>query len=420
MSIVVPDSARLGPEMMPIVVAHAERGITLQQALRAVLVLFVAATVIWLPPAVGARACAVIAAGYVVAAIGLTWWLRGRGAAAIRWGWLGLYVDLAVLCAVSLIAGMSARQSWTSYVLLGGFFLLPVLAATQLRRRVCVGVVVPTVAVYLLDGVLTRQGDDEPWASVILRTLALVGVGVAAIGLSRIQRSRVAAIAGLVADRNQLLTELMTVTDTERRRLAEDLHDNALQYVLAARFDAEDARETAEPAAFDRLDQALTQSAQLLRTTVSELHPAVLEQSGLAAAVSGLARTAADRGKLELDLDVTDWPASARTRADLLLFGTARELLANVVRHACADRLRVELSLLSGRAELVVTDDGVGADPATVAGRLAEGHIGLNSQRVRIEAAGGSFTLRAPPAGGTVVAVSVPVPATVREPAVTT
>ena len=420
MSIVVPDSARLGPEMMPIVVAHAERGITLQQALRAVLVLFVAATVIWLPPAVGAGVCALIAAGYLVAAIGLTWWLGGRGAAAVRWGWLGLYVDLAVLCAVSLIAGLSAGQSWTSYVLLGGFFLLPVLAATQLRRRVCVGVVVPTVAVYLLDGVLTRQGDDEPWASVILRTLALVGVGVAATGLSRIQRSRVAAIAGLVADRNQLLTELTTVTDTERRRLAEDLHDNALQYVLAARFDAEDARETAEPAAFDRLDQALTQSAQLLRTTVSELHPAVLEQSGLAAAVSGLARTAADRGKLELDLDVTDWPASARTRADLLLFGTARELLANVVRHAGADRLRVELSLLSGRAELVVTDDGVGADPATVAGRLAEGHIGLNSQRVRIEAAGGSFTLRAPPAGGTVVAVSVPVPATVREPAVTT
>ena len=97
---------------------------------------------------------------------------------------------------------------------------------------------------------LTREGDDEPWASVILRTLALVGVGVAATGLSRIQRSRVAAIAGLVADRNQLLTELMTVTDTERRRLAEDLHDNALQYVLvaalvAARFDLEDARETA-------------------------------------------------------------------------------------------------------------------------------------------------------------------------------
>lgn len=413
MSIVVPHSARPGPDVMPIVVAHAERGIALQQALRAVLVLFVVATLVWLPPAVGAGACAVIAAVYVLAAVGLTWWLRGRSAAAIRWGWLGLYVDLAALSAISLISGLSARQSWTYYVLLGGFFLLPVLAATQLRWRVCVGVVVPTVSVYLLEGLLTMQGDDEPWASVILRTLALVGVGVAAIGLSRIQRSRVAAIAELVADRTQLLTELMTVTDTERRRMAEDLHDNALQYVLAARFDLEDARETAEPAAFERLDQALTQSAQLLRTTVSELHPAVLEQSGLAAAVSGLARTAAGRAGLELDLDVSGWPASARTPADLLLFSTARELLANVVRHAGAGHLGVRLDLRTGRAELVVTDDGVGADPVIVSGRLAAGHIGLSSHRVRVEAAGGTFTLRTPPSGGTVVAVGVPVPVTV-------
>ena len=413
MSIVVPHSARPGPDVMPIVLAHAERGIALQQALRAVLVLFVVATLVWLPPAVGAGACAVIAAVYVLAAVSLTWWLGGRSAAAIRWGWLGLYVDLAALSAISLISGLSARQSWTYYVLLGGFFLLPVLAATQLRWRVCVGVVVPTVSVYLLEGLLTMQGDDEPWASVILRTLALVGVGVAAIGLSRIQRSRVAAIAELVADRTQLLTELMTVTDTERRRIAEDLHDNALQYVLAARFDLEDARETAEPAAFERLDQALTQSAQLLRTTVSELHPAVLEQSGLAAAVSGLARTAAGRAGLELDLDVSGWPASARTPADLLLFSTARELLANVVRHAGAGHLGVRLDLRTGRAELVVTDDGVGADPVIVSGRLAAGHIGLSSHRVRVEAAGGTFTLRTPPSGGTVVAVGVPVPVTV-------
>ena len=201
--------------------------------------------------------------------------------------------------------------------------------------------------------------------------------------------------------------------------MAEDLHDNALQYVLAARFDLEDARETADPAAFDRLDQALTQSAQLLRATVSELHPAVLEQSGLAAAVSGIARTAAERAGLELDLEVSGWPATTRTPADLLLFGTARELLANVVRHAGAVTCVVRLDLRASRAELIVADDGVGADPATVAGRLAEGHIGLNSHRVRIEAAGGTFTLRTPASGGTVVAVSVPVPANVPEPAVT-
>jgi two-component system NarL family sensor kinase len=236
----------------------------------------------------------------------------------------------------------------------------------------------------------------------------------------------VAAIA--VEDRNQLLTALMTITDTERRRLAEDLHDNALQYLLAARFDLEYARETAEPAAFDRLDQALTQSAQLLRTTVSELHPAVLEQSGLAAAVSGPARTAAGRAGLELDLDVTGWPPTARTRPTCCCSAphancwptscgtpgpvtSGRRRIRGATDRSCSAGGRLDLR--TGGAELGLS----WSSPMTVsaptrrpvAGRLAEGHIGLNSHRIRIEAAGGTFTLRTPPSGGTVVAVSVPV-----------
>jgi two-component system, NarL family, sensor kinase len=247
----------------------------------------------------------------------------------------------------------------------------------------------------------------------------------------------VAAIA--VEDRNQLLTALMTITDTERRRLAEDLHDNALQYLLAARFDLEYARETAEPAAFDRLDQALTQSAQLLRTTVSELHPAVLEQSGLAAAVSGPARTAAGRAGLELDLDVTGWPPTARTRPTCCCSAphancwptscgtpgpvtSGRRRIRGATDRSCSAGGRLDLR--TGGAELGLS----WSSPMTVsaptrrpvAGRLAEGHIGLNSHRIRIEAAGGTFTLRTPPSGGTVVAVSVPVPVPVQVPATAT
>ena len=75
---------------------------------------------------------------------------------------------------------------------------------------------------------------------------------------------------------------------------------------------------------FDRLDEALTQSARLLRTTVTELHPAVLDQSGLPAAVTSLARTAADRAGLTLIVDIEQWPAETRTAHDQLLFSSAR------------------------------------------------------------------------------------------------
>ena len=92
-----------------------------------------------------------------------------------------------------------------------------------------------------------------------------------------------------------------------------------------------------------------------------------------------------------------------------LLYGAARELLANVVKHAQAQQLSVTLAVTAGIAELRVADDGVGADAGTVAGRVAQGHIGLDSQRVKIEAAGGRLAVRTAAGGGTTVTVQVPV-----------
>ena len=56
----------------------------------------------------------------------------------------------------------------------------------------------------------------------------------------------------------------------------------------------------------------------------------------------------------------------------------------------------------------MIIDDGVGADPVVVADRVAQGHIGLDSHRVKIESAGGEFRLQATPGGGTTVRVSIP------------
>ncbi len=392
-----------------IVAVSAQRGLTLQLTLRGVLVLFVIGTLVLLPPAVGAAASAWIAGGYLVAAVALGAWLLGAGRSALAWGWLGLYVDLAALLALTLIAGQSADRSWTNYVLLNGFFLIPVLAATQLRWTVCASVVVPTVALYAVEGFATRAANEfEPVPSILLRVAVLAGVGLAAVWLSAIQRTRVRSIHTLVDDRTRLLTELMTSTESAQRAMAEHLHDGALQYVLAARMDLEDARD-GDPGSFDRLDDALTRTAGLLRSTVSDLHPAVLEQSGLALAVGQLADRAAERAGLAVSVDTTGWPDAARTDQDRLLFGVARELVGNVVRHARATRMSVVLALHDGRADLSVGDDGIGFTAAAAARRLSEGHIGIDSQRVKVESAGGRFQVDSPDGAGTTVRVVVPV-----------
>jgi two-component system NarL family sensor kinase len=284
-----------------------------------------------------------------------------------------------------------------------------VLAATQLRVWVCTAVVVPTAVVYFLAAVATREANVEPWTSLLLRTLVIVGVALGCVGLSRIQRSRVRTIGRLAQARSGLLAELTGLEERERRALSEHLHDGALQYVLAARFDLDDARETGEPAAFDRLEQALAESTRLLRSTVAELHPAVLARAGLPSALRDLATAAAARGGLAVTVDAEGWPTGERTEADPLLYRTAAELLNNVVKHAQAASAVVTLELADGTARLVVADDGVGMQENAASGALRRGHIGLASHTLRIDAAGGRFTSAANPPHGTVVTVELPV-----------
>jgi two-component system, NarL family, sensor kinase len=234
----------------------------------------------------------------------------------------------------------------------------------------------------------------------------MVALSVGCVLLSSIQRSRVLTIAALVQDRTTLLGDLVDVEARARTELAEELHDGALQYVLAARHDVEDVRD-GDMASLDRIEFALSESTALLRAKVSQLHPAVLEQAGLLRALDELVRTTAERSGLSIELNADGWDESARTGADELLYAAAREFLVNVTKHADAKAVRVSLRRDDGRIRLTVADDGKGIDPSVVGRRLAEGHVGVTSQRVRVQAAGGHLNLT-PGNPGTIVEVELP------------
>lgn len=403
-------TASSAPDVATVVLQHARRGLVLQSWLRLVLLAFVVLTVVTVPPERYAPTCALVVAGYGLSVLAVMVWIRTGAPSAVRMAWLAQFVDLAVLAVLTLLTGLATPQSWTSDVLEAGFLLIPVMAATQLRLRVCTAVVVPTVLVYLAAGIVTRVANEEPWSSLLLRTLVLAGVGLGCVGLSRIQRSRVRTIGSLVRDRTHLLAELTDLEQRERRFLSEQLHDGALQYVLAARQDLDEARETGDQAAFTRVEHALAESSQLLRSTVAELHPAVLDRAGLPAALRELARNAGARGGFAVDLDVRNWPDDVRTPADALLYRTARELLSNVTKHAAARSVTVALAHVGSRARLTVTDDGAGIPDGAVQRSAQLGHIGLTSHTLRVEAAGGTLRLLPGPVAGTEVFVDVPWP----------
>jgi two-component system NarL family sensor kinase len=155
----------------------------------------------------------------------------------------------------------------------------------------------------------------------------------------------------------------------------------------------------------DRADAALAETVGQLREAVFELHPYVLEEAGLEAAVRAVAQRAAARGGFDLRLAVRSGNGHP---GDQLVFSAARELLSNVLEHANATHVTVELGDVDGDLRLVVEDDGEGFPRERLAQRLAAGHVGIASQRVRIEAAGGSMDVASTPGSGTRVEVRVP------------
>ncbi len=142
-----------------------------------------------------------------------------------------------------------------------------------------------------------------------------------------------------------------------------------------------------------------------LREAVFDLHPYVLEQAGLEPALRSIAQQAASRGRLQLNLDLR---YGKRHPQEQLVFSAARELLANVVRHAEASELTLRLREEDGALELVVEDDGCGFTPERLGESLADGHIGLATQRVRVESAGGRLDVLSDPGAGTRIAIRLP------------
>jgi two-component system, NarL family, sensor kinase len=131
----------------------------------------------------------------------------------------------------------------------------------------------------------------------------------------------------------------------------------------------------------------------------------VLEQSGLEAALRAAGQRAARRGGFRMHYSLS---SPRHHPQEVLLFAAARELLTNAATHADAANVSVDLQGDDGSIRLVVRDDGRGFDVGLLPQRIAEGHIGLQSQRERVESAGGRFEIRSSPGRGTAVEIDLP------------
>lgn len=291
--------------------------------------------------------------------------------------------DVAVVFGYQLLAG-----DWLSLLLLG---IVPLIVVPELswRRAAVVQAIsaVAFVAVFLDDaGRVAALG----WPRVLFVIALYVGLCGISLVAAYVEERHFAEIAELSISRQALLGSTMTAADVLQRRVAEAIHDGALQDLMAARQEMTDLAALTPSDQLDRALANLGEAATRLREAIFELHPVVVEQLGLGAALEKLAVAVTQRSGIEIVVEVDSDEAHP---VDPIVFGAVRELLSNVVRHSQAGCAVVELAVVGDAYVLDVVDDGVGLNREQAAKRLTEGHIGLASHQARIEAAGGTFAV---------------------------
>ena len=203
-----------------------------------------------------------------------------------------------------------------------------------------------------------------------------------------------------------LAAEIAEAERRERTRLAEALHDDALQQLLAARQELSEAR-TGDPVAFERLTALLDSATSAIRRVTHANHEESLAALPLADALQRVCADAGARGRFAAAVRVDPDTGGPH---DAVLLAIVRELLANVARHARASA--ADISVLRRGADVVVrvVDNGRGIDPHRLVEAAGRGHLGHARLRDQAELLGGSVTIGPGDTGdGTAVTVRVPV-----------
>jgi two-component system NarL family sensor kinase len=194
--------------------------------------------------------------------------------------------------------------------------------------------------------------------------------------LATVLTSRARRVEELAAARGRLVADTIGAEERERKRLAEALHDEAVQDLLAAGQDLDDAA-SGDGDALERAREGVRTALAQLRGVVSTLHPYVLEHAGLEAALHSLVERRR-RGSTEWTLEVD---GDARGPHDRLVVSVARELIANAATHAAAQAVNVSVRRENGALLLEVADDGRGIDPERARAAVAEATSGWRPAR---------------------------------------
>jgi signal transduction histidine kinase len=210
-----------------------------------------------------------------------------------------------------------------------------------------------------------------------------------------------------------LSTQLSLAEEAERRRIAEMLHEDLQQLLVAARMQlavlcrTRDASER-EPITREIAD-VLERSFKLTRSLSVELAPPVLYEHGLAAALEWLAAETRKNYNVEVMVEADSLANPKAADVRIFLFRAVRELLLNSLKHAGGSAVRITMQHRPpDKVRIIVADDGPGFDPKSLNNKRTDSQtVGLLNIRERVSNFGGEFHINSGPKRGTRITLSL-------------
>jgi signal transduction histidine kinase len=279
-------------------------------------------------------------------------------------------------------------------------------------------------------GVGVMQVDRPPYPSAVgspfsREEIEIIAAMAKETGIALENAQLVEALARKEQTLHSLVNKIITAQEDERKRVAGEIHDGVIQALLGIwyRLQRLTSQAGGTPAAefwseLERLRDELGGQIQDIRRIVYNLRPSVLDNYGLVPAIQAYIETlqAGSGPLIEMVSRGTDRRLPANI--EITLYRVLQEALANVIKHAQATVVRVELTTEAEAVTLEVKDNGRGfsAPPGTWA--QGQQHLGLASIEERVLLVGGTCQIRSRPGQGTTVKVVIPVSGSQERPAV--